>query len=153
MNGQKQDRRMKAIEEMERELAEPLGHFRSAVTALADRAMTRTARLVTPREKRPAWRGRWAYAWAPAGLVVVLLGVGLTVTDHGPARQPMASHAVVARVEQAPTPQQVSDTALLTEIDQDLTQNAPTPLAPLEISTTGSNQSTQAEETTYGVEP
>ena len=38
MNRDEQDRRMMAIEEMERELSEPLRHFRGAVTAMAERA-------------------------------------------------------------------------------------------------------------------
>lgn len=152
MNGQEQDRRMKAIEEMERELAEPLGHFRGAVTVLADRAMTHAARMARPAEKRSAWRTGWVYSWAPAGLVVVLLAVGLTLSDHDHARQPVANQASVATVGQAP--QQVSDNALLTEIDQDLNQNAPTPLVPLEVSTTSTTQasSTQMEDS-YSVEP
>jgi len=153
MNGHEQDRRMLAIEEMERELAEPLGNFRGAVTALAEREMTRTARVAIRAERTARWRGMWLYVWAPAALLL-LLTVGLVMSTRGPEQQPVMNEPSVARVEPAPTPRHVSDNALLTEIDEDLNQNAPTPLAPLEVSTTSKTHTTTTQaEDTYGVEP
>jgi hypothetical protein len=154
MNRQEQDRRMVAIEEMERELAQPLGCYREAVTALAEREMARTARIVMPAEQTTGWRPVWAYAWAPAGLLLLLLVVGLAKSNHAVVQSAATNEPVVARVEAAPTPQHVSDDALMTEIDEDLNQNAPTPLAPLEVSTTSkTHTNTTQVEDTYGVEP
>ena len=144
------------MEEMERELAEPLRHFRGAVTALAEREMARTRRVALPAKVRSGWRPAWVYAWAPAGLLLVLMAVGLVMSNHESMQQPADNGPTVARVEQAPTPQQeqVSDSALMTEIDEDLNQNVPTPLAPLEVSTPSQTHTTTSQsEDTYGVEP
>lgn len=155
MNRQEENRTVVAIEEMERELAEPLRHFRGAVTALAEREMARARRVALPAEKKVGWRPGWAYAWVPAGLLLLLMVVGLTVSDHGAMQPTVNSEPAVARVEQAPAPEQhLSDSALMTEIDEDLNQNVPASLAPLEVSTTSETHTntTQAEDT-YGVEP
>lgn len=155
MNRAEQDRRMAAIEEMERELAEPLRNFRGAVTALAERHVAQSARLSVVSEKRASRRRVWAYAWAPAGVLAVLMAVGLMFSGHGPARGRAVHGAAVARMEQPAAPQQQGNgTALMTEIDEDLNQNAPSPLAPLEVSSTSQTQTTTTEvEDTYSVEP
>ncbi len=145
---------MQAIEEMERELKQPLGHFRSAVTALTEREMARRPRrAMVPAGRRSGWRPVWVYAWAPA-VLLLLLTVGLVLANQGPAAQPATQENSVARVESGPAPRKVSDNALMTEIDEDLTQNVPTAMAPLEVSTTSKTHtnSTQSEDT-YGVEP
>ena len=153
MNGHEQDRRMLAIEEMERELAEPLGNFRGAVTALAEREMARTPQMALRAERTARWRTMWLYAWVPAALLL-LLTIGLAMTTHGPAQQPVMQEPSVAKVEAAPTPQHVSDNKLLTEIDADLTQNVPTPFAPLEVTTTSKTHTTTTQaEDNYVVEP
>jgi hypothetical protein len=145
---------MAAIEEMERELAEPLGYFRGAVTALAERELAQTTRVKLPAEPKAVWRPVWVYAWAPAGLLLLLMAVGLAMSNHEPMQPPAGSESSVARVEAAPAPQHVSDNALMTEIDDDLNQNAPSPLAPLEVSTTTrTHTNTMQGEDTYGVEP
>ena len=157
MNRAEEDLRMKAIEEMERELAEPLRHFRGAVTAMAERELERTPLVALRSEKRTIWRATWLYAWAPAAALLVLMAVGLVMSRHNAAPTPMNEGSSVAQMEQAPAPQaqeQVSDTALLTEIDEDLNQNAPSPLAPLEVSTTsGTHRTTTQAEDTNRVEP
>jgi hypothetical protein len=157
MNRDEQDRRMMAIEEMERELSEPLRHFRGAVTAMAEREMERMPRVALRSAKQTGWRAAWLYAWAPAAALLVLMAVGLTMSHHSAVLTPANEGPSMAKVEQPPTPQaqeQVSDTALMTEIDDDLNQNAPSPLAPLEVSTASQAQTktTQAEGS-YGVEP
>lgn len=154
MSAKKNDRMMRAIEEMEEELAQPLRQFRSAMTSLAEREMPRSERLARRPETASGWRMAWLYAWAPVALLL-LLTIGFAVMANEPAQQP-AAHATasVTQNASAPASQQVSDNALLTEVDEDLTQNAPTPLAPLEVSTNSKTHtnSTQAEDT-YGVEP
>lgn len=157
MNRNEQDQKMRAIEEMERELAEPLRRFRGAVTALAEREAERMPQISLRAEKKAGWRPAWGYAWAPAALLVVLMAVGLMMSSHNRAQAPMNEGPSMAKVEQAPVPQtqgHVSDAALMTEVDNDLNQNAPTPLAPLEVTTTSQSQTntTQAEDT-YGVQP
>ena len=79
MKRREQDRRMLAIEEMERELAGPLRHFQGAVTAMAERELARTRRAALSTEKASGWRLAWVYAWAPAGLLVLLMAVGLAI--------------------------------------------------------------------------
>lgn len=154
MNREEQDRRMAAIEEMERELAEPLRHFRGVVNAVAERHQSRMARVIRMPKRAAGWRPAWVYAWAPAGVLAVLMAVGLALSSHGPMRGPIAHETTVAQAEQPSTPQQVSGSALMTEIDEDLNQNAPSPLAPLEISTTSSTHTTTTEaEDNYSVEP
>jgi len=138
---------------MERELAQPLGDFRGAVTALAEREMARTPRIALRAERTARWRAMWLYAWAPAALLL-LLTVGLAMSTRGPEQQPVMNVPSVAKVEAAPTPQHMSDNKLLTEIDDDLNQNAPTPLAPLEVTTTSKTHTTTTQaEDTNGVEP
>lgn len=154
MNSHEKDRKMKAIEEMERELAQPLSHFRGAVKALAERGMSQMPRVVLRAEKKPVWRTVRVHIWAPASVLLLLLVVGLVKSDHGMGSQSASNSPSVAQVEQSPAPQQVSDSALMTEVDEDLTQNAPTPLEPLEVATTSQTHTnnTQAEDTD-GVEP
>lgn len=154
MNRVEQDRRMAAIEEMERELAEPLRSFRGAVTALAEQHVARSARLSLVAEKQAGRRRVWAYAWAPAGVLAILMAVGLVLSGHGAAPGRAVHGTAVAGVEQPAGPQQANGTALMTEIDEDLNQNAPSPLAPLEVSSTSQPQTTTTEvEDTYSVEP
>jgi len=151
-----EDRRMKAIEAMERELAEPLCHFRGAVTAMAERELERMPRVSLRSGKQAGWRAAWLYAWVPAVALLVLMAVGLTISHHDAVSMSKNEGPSMAQVEQPPTPQaqeQVSDTALLTEIDEDLNRNAPTPLAPLEVSTTSKAHTTTQAEDTNGVEP
>lgn len=157
MNRVDDDRRMNAIEEMERELAEPLRHFRGAVTAMAERELERMPRVALRNGKQPGWRAAWLYAWAPAAALLLMMAVGLSTSHQSATPAPMNEGPSMAQVERPPTPQaqqQVSDTALMTEIDDDLNQNAPSPLAPLEVSTASQTQTntTQAEGS-YGVEP
>lgn len=150
MNGQEQDRKMLAIEEMERELAQPLGNFRGAVTALAEKEMARTPRIALRPEKAARWKGMWLYAWAPAALLL-LLTVGLAMTTHGPV-QPTVMHnpPPVAKLAH----QHMSDNKLFTDIDADLSQNVPTPFAPLEVTTTSKTHTTTTQaEDNYVVEP
>ena len=155
MNRQEQDRTLVAIEEMERELAEPLRQFRGAVTALAEREMARARRVALPAEKKAGWQPGWTYAWVPAGLLLILMMVGLAMSDHGAIQPAVSTEPAVARVEPAPAPEQhLSDSALMTEIDEDLNQNVPASLAPLEVSTTSeTHTNTTRAEDTYGVEP
>lgn len=145
---------MTAIEEMERELAEPLRHFRGAVKAMAERELAQTRRVALPAEKKVGWRPVWVYAWAPAGLLVVLMAVGLMMQSHTPMQQAENHGPNVAQTEAPPAGQQrLSDTALMTEIDEDLNQNAPTPLAPLEVSTANTQANTTQAEGSDGVQP
>ncbi len=159
MNREEQDRMTRAIEEMERELAEPLRHFRGAVTAMAQRELRRMPGMAMRSEKRTGWRSAWLYAWAPAAALLVLMAVGLVMSSHDGSRTAGSGGASVAKVEPAPAPApqaqaHTSAAALMTEIDDDLNQNAPTPLMPLEVSTTSQSQTntTQAEGSN-GVEP
>ncbi|MGC8549411.1 MAG: hypothetical protein ACP5M4_06900 [Acidobacteriaceae bacterium] len=156
MNREEQDLRARAIEEMERELAEPLRHFRGAVTAMAERELERMPRVALRSGKQWGWRAAWLYAWAPAAALLVLMAVGLAMGHHHAAATPMNEGPAMAQNEQPPTPraqEHVSDTALLTEIDEDLNQNAPTPLAPLEVSTSKTHATATQAEDTNGVEP
>jgi hypothetical protein len=154
MSKQEQDRRMAAIEEMERELAEPLRSFRGAMTGLAEQHVARSARLSLVPSKKGHPLRTWAYAWAPAGALAILMAVGLVLSSHGPVAGPAAHESTMARVEQPAAPQQANGSTLMTEIDEDLNQNAPSPLAPLEVSTTSQTHTTTTEaEDTYSVEP
>lgn len=157
MNRVDEDRKMQAIEEMERELAEPLHHFRGAVTAMAERELERMPRIALRSGKQSGWRAAWLYAWAPAAALLLMMAVGLTMSHQSAAPAPMTEGPSMAQVERPPAPeaqQQLSDTALLTEIDEDLNQNAPSPLAPLEVSTTSkAHTTTTRAEDIYGVEP
>jgi hypothetical protein len=152
-----EERRMKSIEEMERELAEPLRHFRGALTAMAERELERMPRVALRPEKQRGWRVAWLYAWVPAAALLVLMAVGLAISHHDAAPARMSEGPSMAQVEQPSAPQaggRVSDTALMTEIDEDLNQNAPSPLAPLEVSTTSKSHTTTTEsEEIHGVEP
>lgn len=145
------DSRIEAIEQMERELAQPLQHFRAAITAVAEREMARAEQKAPMRvPERMSWfQSRLVMGLAPA-LLLLLLTVGLIMAGYNDHRPAPAGNQAPAQTEAVATPQQVSDSALFTEIDEDLTQTAPQSMAPLEGTTTTNKttheNTTQVEE-------
>src|SRR5579875_3915028 len=137
MNTLKNDRKLQAIERMERELAEPLGHFRAAMTALAEREMEhpQSRRTSASPAHSAGFRRRLAMVLVPA-MLLLLLTAGLVLANKNDKHAVVpAQNPVTAENEPVTTPQQVSDSALFTEIDEDLSANVPQSMAPLEGTT------------------
>jgi len=149
------DRKQIAIEQIERELAEPLRRFRSALTTVAEQQMAKAQnRSAAPLPARSAWfRTRLVMALAPA-LLLLLLTVGLVLANDHHHRTAVTSNPVTAQNEPVATPQQVSDAALFTEIDEDLSSNVPQSMAPLEGAATSktTHEYTMQVEENNGVE-
>jgi hypothetical protein len=160
MSMQKKDRKLEAIEQMERELAEPLRNFRSAMTAVAEKEGQRTQNWQrTSLPQRAHWfQARLVMGLVPA-LLLLLLTVGLVMANRNDARHAApAPNPVTAENEPVTAPgtarQQVSDSALFTEIDEDLSANVPQSMAPLEGTTASktTHENTTPVEVTNGVE-
>lgn len=143
------------IRQMEEELAQPLAHFRAACTTMAEHQSQQArpfaahqAQEQTVREFNPSWfRSRWVLRLAPISLLIALtLGLVLAnKNDHHPASDEGANTASM-QADLPANAAQVSDTAFFSEMDQDLSANAPQPMAPLE-GTLVTNKTTHANQT------
>lgn len=122
-----ESRDMESREEV-RELAEALSLYRSAMTHLAERSSVRP-RLAAP---RPAPSFRFRLLLGPALGIALAAGILLPILGH------LHQHnAVVLQSENTPAPDpstaraSVDDTALMNQIDSQLSENVPDALAPL----------------------
>jgi cell division protein FtsN len=150
------DRKLEAMEQMERELAEPLGHFRAALTAMAEHETERmpSRRWAASPASAAGLRRRLVMGLVPA-LLLLLLTAGLVMANKNDKHAVVpAQNPVTAENEPVATPKQVSDSALFTEIDEDLSENVPQSMAPLEGATasTTTHENTKTVEETNGVE-
>jgi hypothetical protein len=107
------------------ELAAAISNFRSAVTHIADRETARPVPadwLAPARQRRRRAQHNMILAWACAALLCFAM-LPLSVDSHpAPVHQ-----AVVPVAVQAPE----SDSALLEQVDTNVSQSVPSPLAPL----------------------
>jgi hypothetical protein len=144
--------REQAIEQMESETAEALRYFRSAITAAADRNMRQSGlpmeTALWRRRSRIQVAARWA--WAPA---LLLLTIGLILGGREYRGGRAASHAIAVRTSAPAAARNVDDAALMTQIDEELSQDAPESLAPLEVTSAQTTHGTNRQmENTNGVE-
>lgn len=139
------------IEQMERELAQPLADFKTALVAMAEHHSQQTQPLLYKAKTAAAgerwFRSRWALRLAPVSLLIALT-IGLVMANEKSARPAPSDSTSTAsmQTDAAANPAQVSDTALFSEIDQDLSANVPQPMAPLEGATL-TNKTTHANQT------
>jgi hypothetical protein len=110
------------------EFAASIRDFRSAVTHVAERETARsvgTGWLAPARKRRRIAQQRIALGWACAALLCFATLPWSIHSRHAPA-----IHAVTPAVAEAqPTPE--SDTALLDQVDTDVSESVPSSLAPL----------------------
>lgn len=112
------------------EFAASIRDFRSAVTHVAERETARPVAadwLVPARKRRRNHQQRVVLGWAMAALLCFAT-LPWTSHSHPAAIHPVTSAAVAASA--APAPE--SDTALLEQVDADVSESVPAPLAPLE---------------------
>jgi hypothetical protein len=144
--------REQAIEQMESETAEALRYFRSAITAAADRQMRQSGQsmgtVLSRRRSGMQFAARWA--WAPA---LLLLIIGLVIGNREYRAGRAASHTIAVRTPAPAAARNVDDAALMTQIDDELSQDAPESLAPLEVTSAQTTHGTNRQmENTNGVE-
>ena len=112
------------------EFAATIRDFRSAVTHVAERETARPAAadwLVPARKRRRSHQQRVVLGWALAALACFATTLPWTSHSHQAAMHSVTSAAVAASA--APAPE--SDTALLEQVDADVSESVPAPLAPL----------------------
>jgi hypothetical protein len=108
------------------ELAASIRDFRSAVTHVADRETARPVPenwLVPARKRRRGRQQRVALAWVCAALLCLIALPWPTHSRPAPAQPAMQTAAA------APAPE--SDTALLQQVDANISDSVPPSLAPL----------------------
>ncbi len=117
-----------------RELAEALSLFGSAMRHLADQ-QSATPRIAESRiaERRPSHALRLRLLLAPAMAAAVAVAVALPVYSHLHHRHhgPTPIVAQVAQQNPAQNRASVDDTALMTQIDNEVSQDVPDALQPL----------------------
>jgi hypothetical protein len=146
--------REQAIKQMEAETAEALRCFRAAITTAAERQMRQSgAPLEYARQKRSSWmRPTLRFSWAPA-LALLLLSIGLMIEGYEYRAGRSTPPAIAVRTPAPAAATNADDAALMTQIDEDLSQDAPESLAPLEITTAQTTHRTNRQmENTNGVE-
>jgi hypothetical protein len=128
------------------DFAASIRNFRSVVTHVAERETARPVAadwLVPARKRRRSHQQRVVLGWACAAILCFATLPWLS-HSHPAAIHPVAS--VAATLSAAPPAE--SDSALLEQVDADVSESVPTPLAPLEdldspdtVSTNGSGVS------------
>lgn len=111
------------------DFAKSIRDFRSAVTHVAERetASPVTAGWLAPaRKRRRSTQQRIALGWACAAL---LCFATLPFPIHSHHQAPVNPVAAVSTVPAEPSAE--SDTALLEQVDTDVSESVPSPLAPL----------------------
>jgi hypothetical protein len=108
------------------EFAASIRDFRSAVTHVAERETSRpvTADWIASAQKRRRSTQRMTLAWGWAALLCLA-----TLPFFSHSRQVAIHPAAPAVAAVAPAPE--SDTALLEQVDMDVSESVPPPLAPL----------------------
>lgn len=123
------------------ELASSIRDFRAVVTHVAERETARpvSAGWLTPaRQRRKRAQLNMALAWACAALLCLAM-LPLSVRSH-----PAPIHAVITTAAAAPAPE--SDSALLEQVDTNVDQSVPAPLAPLaDLETWSSTSATTSD--------
>lgn len=147
--------RTEQIRQMEEELAKPLAQFRAAFTTMAEQQSQQArpfaahqTQVQTARGLNPGWfRSRWVMRLAPVSLLIALtLGLVLANAKDHHAASDGSTNTASMQTDLPTSASQVSDTAFFSEIDQDLSANAPQPMAPLE-GTVLTNKTTHANQT------
>jgi hypothetical protein len=123
------------------EFAASIRDFRSAVTHVADRETAGPVGagwLAGARKRRHSAQQRMVLGWAAAALLCLATLPLATHSRHAVIAPPALQTATTA----APAPQ--SDTALLEQVDADLSESVPSPLAPLTELDSWTNASSDA---------
>ena len=110
------------------ELAASIRDFRAAVTQVADRETAGpvgAAWLAGARKRHRSAQQRMVLGWAAAAMLCVATLPLATHSRHAVMAPPAVQNAATV----APAPE--SDTALLEQVDTDLSESVPSPLAPL----------------------
>lgn len=128
----RRETKTEAIEAMQVELTAHLRDFRSAVTIVAEREMRRAQANGRVSIRPVALAGR--LIWAPA-LLMLMLSIAAGVVSRSHSHHAMRAQAAIATAAAPNSNQSVDDTALMSEIDQDLSEDTPDSLAPLEVTT------------------
>jgi hypothetical protein len=121
------------------EFATTIRDFRAAVTHVADRESARpvSADWLAPARRRRRWaQHNMMLAWAALALLC------LALLPLSPSEHPAIPHPAIAVQSVAPPPE--SDNALLEQVDTDVSESVPSPLAPLADLETWNSESTTA---------
>jgi hypothetical protein len=121
-------------------MREALAFFRQSTSAFAERELGRSHRVQTVRFA-PIHRGfSPGLAWAAAGLLVMAASLPLGLR-HKPAPLPVAHHAA------APVPAELSDDALLEDINREVSASVPASMQALDDPTGDASRTTAYAQT------
>ena len=114
--------------EMEPELREAIGNFKSSVEAWSDAALSRPRQAAVPARSDRAWMTRWALGT----LVLVATVFGGVYQNHRQQEFAKAEAARVAQQQQEMVAQRAKEEAdLMAKVDSDISREVPSALEPL----------------------
>ena len=114
--------------EMEPELREAIGNFKSSVEAWSDAALSRPRQVAAPARSDRAWMAKWALG----SVVLVATVSGGVFQNHRQQEFAKAEAARIAQQQRELAAERVKEEAdLMAKVDSDISREVPSALEPL----------------------